>query len=74
MNEEKDRLMKAVNKTLDALTVYAVEQYGYCHFKETYANEIGQKIEIAVYELEGKTYLSKCADEERIIFRDITAM
>ena len=64
----------ALEEALNSATLTEVEEYGYCHLKEIYTNEIGNEIGIAVYELESKTYLLKYVDGKCISFRDITPL
>lgn len=59
---------------MDSLILTDVEEYGYCHLQEIYTDEIGKEIEIAVYELESKTYLLRYVDKKCVLFRDITAL
>lgn len=64
----------ALEQALNSVTLTEVEEYGYCHLKEIYTNEVGNEIEIAVYELESKTYLLRYVDKKCVQFRDITAL
>lgn len=59
---------------MNSATLTEVENYGYCHLKEVYINEVGNEIEIAVYELESKTYLLRYVDKKCVQFRDITTL
>ena len=71
MSKEFEKILEEV---LNSDTLSQVENYGYVHLKEIYTNEFGQKIKIAVYELNSKTYLIKYVDKECIRFSDITAL
>lgn len=59
---------------LNSVTLSEVEKIGYCHLNESYTNEVGQVIKIAVYELDSKTYLIRYVNSECVQFRDITAL
>lgn len=72
MNEKSFK--KIWGEVLNDNTLSEVEEYGYVMFGEEYTNEIGQKIKITIYELEGKTYLIRYVDENCVQFRDITPL
>lgn len=64
----------ALEQALNSVPLTEVEKYGYCHLQEIYTNEIGNEIEIAVYELDSKTFLLRYVDKECVLFRNITAL
>ena len=61
------------NMTKSGVTIEDLREYGYCFLQEVYHNEIDQKIEIEIYELDCKTYLIRCVDDRCVMFCDITA-
>lgn len=62
-------------RELNGVTIEDLREYGYCHFlEEFYLDEVKTTIKIEVYELDGKTYLLRCVNNECLTFRDITAI
>lgn len=69
-----EKFEQVLEEALNAVTLSEVEEYGYCHIEESYINEVGQVIKIAVYELDSKTYLIRYVGKECVYFKDITAL
>ena len=71
MNKNFEQVLE---DALNATPLFDVEKFGYCHIEETYKNEVGQIIKIAVYELDSETYLIRYVNNECVLFRNITAL
>ena len=73
MNE---KMIRATKEEDNSSLIAEIEEYGYCQFSETYTEKIGlakQETRVAVYELNGKTYLLKYVNGKNVVFHDITA-
>lgn len=64
-----------INELLDEIlnepTIPDIVNHGKCIRKKNYSDENGNEIEVAVYEYNGKTYVSQYINGQCVIFDDI---
>lgn len=60
-----------LDEILDADTIPDIVNYGKCIRHKKYTDENGNEVEVAVYEYNGKTYVSQYINGQCVMFDDI---
>jgi hypothetical protein len=63
-----DELLEEI---LNADTIPDIVNYGKCIRKKDFVDEVGNEVEVAMYEYNSKTYISQYVNGECVMFDDI---